>query len=469
MSLIDWMPPAVVDAVARSLLHFLWQGALLAALLAAVTWILRPASPRMRYAMDAVTLLLMSLSQPATLYCIWPATGQAAPAMKQSAGAEWLPSLSMPALTVPPDWAPWLVGLWMCGVMALVCRNAASYAMAWLGAHRRRATMPDPWPGVIARLCRSLGITRTVRAFRADSWRVPSVFGWWRPVIIIPAAALVRLTPAEMEAILAHELAHVARHDWIVNIVQTLVETVLFFHPAVWWVSNRIRKEREFCCDDIAAGVTRDRGALARALITLEESRWAPALAASASPLRLRVERLIGAGNQRNGHPRLAALALAGLLFGAALWRPVVAGQPPPEPPPPPPPPPAALKKKTPKPPPPVPPSPPPPAGVAGGVQEGLAAQPSDGVKPEVERLVDEEIARRIRWVNERFAQSGVQGAESDRGRIYLFWGPPDEIEVHPGLKEAWLYRELAAYGKNAIFEFDGAGKLTKAPVRPGK
>ena len=106
-------------------------------------------------------------------------------------------------------------------------------------------------------------------------------------------------------------------------------------------------------------------------------------------------------------------------------------------------------------------------AVVAGGVQGALVTPRSDGEKSEAEKLVDEEIARRIRYANERFSKPGAPGSQSDRGRIYLLWGPPDELEVHPGTKEAWLYHQLAAYGKNAIFEFDGAGKLTKAPTRP--
>ena len=339
MSLFEWMPPAIVAAVGQSLLHFLWQGALLAALLVLAQWISRPASPRTRYAMDAVTLLLMALAPLMTLFWLWPVATEAEPAISRFTGLVWWPSLSSePASSASPDWTPWLVALWLSGVAALASRNALAYAIAWSRARRCRMALPAPWPGVVAKLSAQLGISRTVRAFTADRWKIPSVFGQWRPVIIIPAAALLRLTPQELEAILAHELAHVSRHDWIVNILQTIVETVLFYHPAVWWVSTRIRKEREFCCDDIAAGLAQDRGHLARALVTLEESRWTPVLAASASPLRIRIERLLGVQNQQQpSQSRLAALALLAIIFSAALWRPVVAAQQPPEPPPPPP------------------------------------------------------------------------------------------------------------------------------------
>jgi len=491
MNPFDSIPPAIVSAVGLSLMHFLWQGTALAALLLLVNLAVNPSSPRVRYAMDTITLALMALCPVVTLVWLWP---RAMPAgMPPPLGSlAWVPALSpLPMTTALAEWTPWVAAAWMCGVALLTCRNAVGYALAWSEVRWGGMPLPAPWPDVIARLRGRFRVTRTIRVFISERWPAPCVFGHWRPVILVPAAALVRLTPEELEAVLAHELAHIARHDWLVNLLQTLIETVLFYHPAVWWVSRRIRVEREFCCDDAAAEITDGRRRLARALVTLEESRWAPALAASASPLRRRINRLLGMPTQPTSQPRLAALALLVLLMGAALWRPVLAASQDPAPPPPPPPPPPAAAPpsgkaaRTPQPPPPPPsppyqkpPAPPTPpeagafaegvvAGVAGGIQGALVAPGVSTEKSEAEKLVEEEIGRRIRWTNGRFSKPGIPGSTTDRGRIYLLWGPPDEIEVHPGIKETWRYRSLPVFGKDSTFEFDGGGKLTKAPSRP--
>ncbi len=100
-----------------------------------------------------------------------------------------------------------------------------------------------------------MALDRVVRVFESSAVAVPVMVGWIKPVVLLPAAALSGLTPTQVEALIAHELAHVRRHDYIVNLLQSVVETLLFYHPAVWWVSARVRAEREHCCDDLAVGV----------------------------------------------------------------------------------------------------------------------------------------------------------------------------------------------------------------------
>ena len=127
---------------------------------------------------------------------------------------------------------------------------------------------------------------------------VPTVVGWLRPLILLPVAALANLTPAQVDSILAHELAHVRRHDYLVNVLQTLTETLLFYHPAVWWVSARVRAEREHCCDEIAVEICGDAADYARALVELESWRVSSAtmaLAATGGSLFDRVRRIMRA------------------------------------------------------------------------------------------------------------------------------------------------------------------------------
>jgi len=134
---------------------------------------------------------------------------------------------------------------------------------------------------------------RVVESAEVDS---PTVIGWVQPVILLPIAVLAALSPAQVEAILAHELAHIRRHNYVVNLLQSVVETLLFYHPAVWWLSGRVRAEREHACDDIALAVCGDRVEYAAALAELEAQRGrdcAPALAATQGSLAARVRRIL--------------------------------------------------------------------------------------------------------------------------------------------------------------------------------
>ena len=124
---------------------------------------------------------------------------------------------------------------------------------------------------------------------------VPTLVGWVKPVVLLPAAALAGLTAVQLEAILAHELAHVRRHDYLVNLLQSIVETLLFYHPAVWWVSAEVRAEREHCCDDLAIAVCGDRLVYVSALAELTSiERQVFALAATDGSLLTRVRRILG-------------------------------------------------------------------------------------------------------------------------------------------------------------------------------
>jgi HEAT repeat protein len=128
------------------------------------------------------------------------------------------------------------------------------------------------------------------------------VIGWLHPVILLPASALTGLTPQQLEAIIAHELAHIRRHDYLINLLQALIEALLFYHPAVWWVSRQIRQEREHCCDDLAVTVCGDARAYARALLEMEQLRAAGphlAMAANGGSLLPRIQRLVGAEPKR--------------------------------------------------------------------------------------------------------------------------------------------------------------------------
>jgi beta-lactamase regulating signal transducer with metallopeptidase domain len=165
-----------------------------------------------------------------------------------------------------------------------------------------------------------MALERVVQVFESTAIAVPMMVGWLKPVVLLPAAALSGLTSDQIEALLAHELAHVRRHDYLVNLLQAAVETLLFYHPAVWWVSRHVRQEREHCCDDLAIAVCGDRAAYAAALADLAAMTTPRfALAASDGSLLARVKRILGPPADRHSAPVGWTPALLVALLGAAL------------------------------------------------------------------------------------------------------------------------------------------------------
>src|SRR5881396_918641 len=192
---------------------------------------------------------------------------------------------------------PWAVALWLGGVLLLSARLASGLLATWRLATTGTRPVPEAWRQALARLATRLRVSPPVRLLASALIHVPAVIGWWRPVILIPVSVLTGsgLTPLQLDALLAHELAHVRRHDYLVNLLQSVIETLLFYHPAVWWVSHRIRVEREHCCDDLAVAACGDARCYATALLAIEQLRAASALALAASGGSLldRIRRLL--------------------------------------------------------------------------------------------------------------------------------------------------------------------------------
>src|SRR5436190_328185 len=192
---------------------------------------------------------------------------------------------------------PWFLGLWFLGVLLLSLR----FAGGLVTAHRLKRLETSPtvqlWQEKLRVLCVRLRVSRPVRLCESALVEVPTVIGWLRPVILIPLSAISGLSAEQLEALLAHELAHIRRCDYLVNLIQTTIETLLFYHPAVWWVSRQIRDEREHCCDDLAVAACGDVLTYARALAALEQMRAITpqlAVAASGGSLIVRIQRLLG-------------------------------------------------------------------------------------------------------------------------------------------------------------------------------
>lgn len=303
----------LAQAVGWALLHLLWQGAILAALLwLALAWIpARRANLRYLVACAALALLVAAgvgtgvRSYPAGTARLAPATVSPRTSLPAVLGTapvvgERLASLRVDRVRdfvrAANESLPLIVTLWVIGVVLLSLRLVIQWVRAQRLARDHAQPACEPWLSTTRRLAVALGVRQAVRVLESAVIEAPAVLGLFRPVILLPASSLLGLTPSQLEMILAHELAHIRRHDFLVNLMQTVVETLLFYHPAVWWISRRIRAEREHCCDDLAIAVSGTPLLYARALTRLEELRSGSlplAVSANGGSLLDRVRRIV--------------------------------------------------------------------------------------------------------------------------------------------------------------------------------
>ncbi|HYE57475.1 MAG TPA: M56 family metallopeptidase, partial [Rhodothermales bacterium] len=323
------------ERIGLVLVHSLWQGALVAAALAVALRLLRRATHRYAAACAALALLLLLPVLTFALLDLDRAPGVSVGVAGRASQAGVDGGLALgtegPAVAffVPANWVdrwlPWAVGAWACGVFVFALRLVGGLAATY--RLRRQALPAAEWLRErVALLALRMGLTRAVSVAVSERVRGPVVFGWLKPVVLLPLSAVTGLTPEQLEAVLAHELAHIRRHDYLVNLVQSVAETLLFYHPAVWWISGRMRAEREDCCDDAAVATCGDAIVYARALSSLERLRPAPrfAMAATGGSLTARIRRLVGAPRTevhlvpaRTAGGLVGALAVVLLVLGA--------------------------------------------------------------------------------------------------------------------------------------------------------
>jgi beta-lactamase regulating signal transducer with metallopeptidase domain/HEAT repeat protein len=334
----------IVESVGWVLVHFIWQGVAIALTLAVLLALTPAAQAALRYVFSCTALVMMlvatlvtaaNLSRTSTPAVVTPAsralvplplpatedrslakTSQQTIAVREMTvddSVGWRERLTARLSPVVERSVPWLVLLWIGGVSVMALRLAGGW---WRTRNLRihSVSAAPAWAEEkLVVLCAQLRITRAVALVASTSLSVPVVFGHLKPVVIVPAAAFAGLSPSHLEAILAHELAHVRRRDYLVNLVQSVIESLLFYHPAVWWVSHQVRVTREHCCDDLAVGVCGNRRDYIHALLDLEELRGPGAvlaLGATDGSLLGRARRLLRPSQPRCDAPRLAASAI---------------------------------------------------------------------------------------------------------------------------------------------------------------
>jgi len=332
-----------------ALVHFIWQGALVALAAASLLALMSRQSAASRYVVACTALAVMLVAPFATAFWLASAvrhdtaganptpaaalqfSGHSTDRETASLVARGSTTLSTVRASIDAR-LPIAVAVWLAGVALFFIRTAGGW---WQVRRIHRRSWPVPhssWQATADRLAGVLGLTHVPRVVDSPLVDTPTVAGWLHPLILLPVAALAQLTPVQVEAVLAHELAHVRRHDYIVNVAQSVAEALLFYHPGIWWLSARIRTEREQCCDDEAVSVSGDAATYVDALASLE--RWRVhrhqlAVAASGGRLVARVRRLIGAPEACDRSTATAGLAaLACALVVVTVWSVHLQGRP---------------------------------------------------------------------------------------------------------------------------------------------
>jgi beta-lactamase regulating signal transducer with metallopeptidase domain len=353
----------MLEVIGWSLVHFVWQAIAIALPVALILLCLSRRPARFRYLVACSGMALMAIAPAVTALYVartidparWAfssdlpkiaetpnlsAETRAIAANGLAFDPGELPSQDAVSLSAPGDplltaasaswsttlsrWFPALVAIWIGGVLALSARLVCGLWRVGQWKRSGQKVTDKQLLEIGNRLAIRLGMKGRFSLLESARIKVPAVIGWLKPALIVPVGFACGTPPAELESLLAHEMAHIRRHDWLVNLFQSVAETVLFFHPAIWWISSVIRQEREHCCDDIAIEACGDRIAFAKALARLEESRCDSRLAmsASGSSLVLRVRRILAVDEKRlsvRWPAGLVSLAAVGL-FVLSLW-----------------------------------------------------------------------------------------------------------------------------------------------------
>jgi len=351
MSLFDLFAGPVWQRWALTLVHFLWQGSAVVLLAAALLRVMRVRTPNGRYAGYLVAMIVLAACPVVTFFLVEPITPSQPLAASQNqpqisySNIDSHDSIETSAVSLPAPIhsaprsldtfllaaQPWITSLWLAGVFLLSLRLCIG-AVALHRLRRSRVAAPREVMRIVERLAAVLGMHRTPALHGSHRVEEPAATGLFRPIILVPASWLTGMPHEMLEAMIAHELAHIRRLDLWANLFQRIIETVLFFHPATWWLSRRLRAEREVCCDELAVAATREKLVYVSTLEYVARNRLArvrPALAlhmgGTHMALLQRVRHVLGLTSPapspvlRGWVGGIAALAVPVILAGSSL------------------------------------------------------------------------------------------------------------------------------------------------------
>lgn len=291
-----------IPAWGWALVQFLWQGLLIGGCAALLLTVTRNSKAQIRYLITVAALVLCLLIPIiSTLQTVSIANMSVVSSIYTNSASMPENTLFRSAIStsLPPtvnSQVQWLTFIWFLGCVFFTLRMLLG--LTWISQTQRNAR-PNLNPALqstLMRLIKHFGISRRITLLLSDDIESPMTTGWWKPIILVPTALLTHLSPDYIEALIAHELAHIKRFDYLVNILQSLIEIILFFHPVVWWLSKQIRTERENIADDLAAQVLNNPQQLATALAALDQFQLSNPLLAQAAHggnLMSRIQRLV--------------------------------------------------------------------------------------------------------------------------------------------------------------------------------
>ena len=318
-----------VQALGWSLIYFLWQGVVIGILFALAKGMLPKEQSAIRYATGLVALIALVACPFLTFFLLWSPAALELAAVGNPAQAHEavvLPSVTIGVADNSATWLPFLVAGWVAGVIVMLWRGLHQ----WRALERiatRLAWRQTEVEALLARVASRFGSLPAVRVLVSACIDTPTLIGWFKPVILLPVAVVTGFPRHQLELILAHELGHLRRYDHLVNLGQAIVETLLFYHPVVHWISREVRHEREICCDNLVLRLTdSEPREYARTLAALENVRQlAPqlAVAASGGMLLERVRRIVGAASPRT-HNRRSLLEMSLIVASCSLVIPAI-------------------------------------------------------------------------------------------------------------------------------------------------
>ncbi len=319
------LPANIAQAICRTLLHSLWQGLILAMLIGLTMLFTRRSSAAKRYRLLAGLLCLFTLSFIFTLVMALNSQPNVDPVVQNNStvhSADIWELLNYNLLYIQKH-AGIIVLIWL----LVVCVRSFKMLFGLYALERLKRTRVNrvaaEWEQKVSTLAQTMGIKRAVSLLESAIIKVPVAIGYLKPLILIPVGMVNALGTQEVEAILLHELAHIRRRDYLVNLLQSFVETIFFFNPAVLWLSSLIRTEREHCCDDVAVSHTKNKIRYISALVHFEEYRiatpgYALALTGKNGGMLQRLERM--AANRNRSLNKLEVAGLALLLLVSSLF-----------------------------------------------------------------------------------------------------------------------------------------------------
>ncbi len=320
---LDLIAPDVIQRLAGSLLHFVWQGAVLAALAAIGMRLLRHRSAEARYAF-AIGSLICMLAAPIFTVTFYAQTGAIAQRLILALNLAMVGRSSAGSLQTSL-WAERILLAWFVGVIAFATRLMVGWRLSWRLVKSAEEIVTPGVLKIFESVRLHLGLRGPIRLLSHARLDSPVVVGWFRPVVLLPISVISGFTGEQLSAILAHELAHIRRHDFVVNILQRCVESILFYHPAVWWLSKRIRAEREHCCDDVAIRLCGSRRIYAEALMEMERARQPRpivAVAAADGAVLQRFRRVLGMKTSAlDWQSAVGTLVFLGVWIVVGMWQ----------------------------------------------------------------------------------------------------------------------------------------------------